>query len=487
MSAAPESDNHSSSILHRTPWRLPVAVRGQGIYYDLEGGQRIIDGVGGAAVACIGNGHPKVVQAMKDQIDKVAYTYNMQLSNEPAENLARSLVDSSNGAFELCVFVAGGSEAMEGITKLGRQYYNEIGQPQRTNYIARKLSFHGNTLGTLSLAYHPARRAPYLAIMNTVNFHHVSPAYAKRFQRPNETEEQYVERLRQELEDKFFELGPDTVIGFVAETVVGAATGAVPAPRGYFKAMKSVCDKYGALFILDEASYERHGSYGYLARLGIVRGWSIGGLSRAHYYIPINFALQPDIEAVAKGLGGGYAPIGAILMSEKVVKGIGGKSAFWPHGHTYQAHPVSCAAALAVQEVIRSENLLENIRKQGAYLGHLLQEKLRGPNALAAPFTFDIRGGGGFWGVEFDVDVPEATRLDLNGGHFAILVQGRALKNGLIVMGFSGGANLEGTKGEHIIFAPAFNITKEEVEVIVGTFVQSVEEIIEEHRIRVEI
>ncbi|KAF8623231.1 hypothetical protein AX15_006465 [Amanita polypyramis BW_CC] len=455
------SVHEPSSILFRTPWRPPVAVSGEGIYIDLEDGRRIIDAVGGAAVSCVGNGHPKVIQAVKDQLDKVAYVYNMQLSSEPAERLAKTLVKDSNGAFELCTFAAGGSEAMEGVIKLSRQYYVLTGQPQRTNFIARKLSFHGNTIGTLSLAYHPTRRAPYVAVMNSTNFHHVSPAYAKRFQHPDETEEHYVERLKQELEDKFLELGPDTVIGFVAETVVGATTGALPAPKGYFKAMKSVCEKYGALFILDEVMSG-------MGRMGTLHAWESFG-----------DGASPDIQAVAKGLGGGYAPIGAVLMSKKVATGMR-KPGFWLHGHTYQAHPVSCAAALAVQEVIKSENLLENIRTQGAYLGELLEEKLRGPNALTAPLTFDIRGGGGFWAVEFDVDVPEAAQLDLKGDRFAILVQARALKNGLVVMGMPGGATLEGTKGEHIIFAPAYNVTKEQIEAIVSIFVQSVEEIIRE-------
>ena len=196
----------------------------------LENGQILLDAVGGAAVTCIGNGHPKVVQAVKDQVDKVACTYilkcslcrdfnelldvyNMQLSNQPAEELAKYIVDSSKGAFELVGIVSGGSEAMEGVIKLARQYFFETKQPQRTKFIARNLSFHGNTVGTLSLAGHVARRAPYEPILNHEAFHHVSPAYAKRFQRPDESEEQYVERLRKELNDKFQELGPDTVIG----------------------------------------------------------------------------------------------------------------------------------------------------------------------------------------------------------------------------------------------------------------------------------
>ncbi|KAJ8487518.1 hypothetical protein ONZ45_g14307 [Pleurotus djamor] len=449
-----------TKILHRTPWRPPVAVSGDGIYITLEDGTTVIDAVGGAAVSCIGNGHPAVKQAIKDQVDRLSYVYNMQLSNQPAEELADVLIASGNGAFDLCGFVSGGSEAMEGVIKLARQFFHETGQPQRTNFIARKLSFHGNTVATLSLAFHPTRRGPYEAILDKDNFHHVSPAYAKRFQESGESEEQYVERLRQELENKFQELGPDTVIGFVAETVVGATSGVVVAPKGYFKAMKSVCDKYGALFILDEVMSG-------MGRMGTIHAWQSLGDGCA-----------PDIQAVAKGLGGGYASIGAVLMSKKISDGIRGQSGLWKHGHTYQAHPLACAASLAVQKVIADGNLLENIRVQGAYLEFQLKEKLLGPNAIAAPFTFDIRGAGGFWGVEFDFDSPAGKALDFKGGQFGILAQAQALKNGLVIMGFGGGSSLDGTKGDHLILAPAYNVTKGEVDKIVSIFVQSVEETI---------
>ncbi|KAI0306092.1 hypothetical protein B0F90DRAFT_1808594 [Multifurca ochricompacta] len=455
-----------TTILHRTPWQPPVAVSGQGIYIKLEDGREVIDAVGGAAVTCIGNGHPVVREALKDQVDKLAYVYNVQLSNEPAEELARLLIASGNGAFELCGFVAGGSEAMEGVVKLARQYWYEQGQPQRKNFISRNLSYHGNTVTTLSLSGHPARRVPYDGILQHENFHKVSPAYAKRFQHPEETEEQYVERLRQELEDKFIELGPDTVIGFVAETVVGATTGVLAAPKGYFRAMKSVCRKYGAFFILDEVMSG-------MGRMGTTHAWESFGDNE-----------PPDIQAIAKGLGGGYASIGAVLMSKQVADGIRDKDGFWKHGHTYMAHPLSCAAALAVQKVIATENLLENGRQTGEYLAQLLRERLQSPDSLAKPFTFDVRGGGSFWAIEFDLTSPEGKRLDLKGQRFAMVVQARCLERGLIVMGMTGGANIEGTQGDHIMFSPAYNITREEVERVVEIFVGCVEEVLRESATR---
>ncbi|KAI0629355.1 PLP-dependent transferase [Trametes polyzona] len=461
MSSANGNANHGprvSSILHRTPWVPPVATSAEGSYITLEDGRKLLDAVGGAAVACIGNGHPVVTQAIKDQVDKAAYVYNMQVSNEPAEQLAEYLTKSSKGAFDLVGFVSGGSEAMEGVIKTARQYFYEGGQPQRTKFIARQLSFHGNTIATLSLAYHPTRRAPYAALLNNDNFHHVSPAYAARFKGKDETEEQYVERLRQELENKFIELGPDTVIGFVAETVVGATTGVVPAPKGYFKAMKSVCDKYGALFILDEVMSG-------MGRMGTLHAWESFG-----------DGVKPDLQAVAKGLGGGYAAIGAVLVSKRVADGIRDASGFWKHGHTYQANPLSCAAALAVQKTIVAEDLLANVQKFGPVLGARLRERLQGPGARAAPFVWDVRGGGAWWGIEFDFESAAGAALDFGRTSFALAAQARAFENGLIVMAFSGGSSLDGTKGHHLMISPAYNVTLEQVETIVDLFVRSVEE-----------
>lgn len=451
-----------TSILHRTPWQPPVAVAAEGLYIDLEDGRRLIDGIGGAAVTCVGSSHPKVIQAIKDQLDSLTYVYNMQLSSEPAEELARFLVDTSDGAFELVAFASGGSEAMEAVIKLARQYYVEINQPQRRNFIARQLSFHGNTLSTLSLAFHPARRAPYADILDTDHFHHVSPAYAKRFQRHDETEEQYVERLRQELEDKFLELGPDTVIGFVAETAVGATTGVVGAPRGYFAAMKSVCHKYGALFILDEVMSG-------MGRMGSLHAWQSVGDGAA-----------PDLQAVAKGLGGGYASIGAVLMSPKVSNGIRGGSGLLKHGHTYQAHPLACVASLAVQKIIVEESLLPQVVENGELLSRLLHEGLLCDQALAKPFCFDIRGRGAFWGIEFDFDTPAGAKVNFKGQTFAMLVQARCLENGLVAMGMNGGANVEGTKGDHLMLGPAYNATPDEIRQIATLFVRSVEEVLRE-------
>ncbi|KZP16697.1 PLP-dependent transferase [Athelia psychrophila] len=453
----------TSCVLHKTPITPPVAVAAQGIYFDLEDGRRIMDGVGGAAVACIGSAHPVVVEAIREQAGKVNFTFHTQLTTEPAETLAKILIDDSKGAFAYVGFVAGGTEAMEAAMKTARQYFYETGQTQRSNFIGRKVSYHGASLGTLGVASNAARRAPYECILDQKTFHHVSPAYARRHQAGDETEEEYVERLRSELEAKFIELGPDTVIAFVAETVSGASSGVVPPPKGYFKAMKAVCDKYGALLILDEIMCG-------MGRVGTLHAWETYG-----------DGVSPDIQAVAKGLGGGYTPMGAILLTQKVAEGMRAKAGVWQHGYTYQAHPLCCAASVAVQRVIKQEGLLANITTQGALLGDLLRSRLLRVGSTVAPYVYDIRGRGGFWAVEFDVTASPA--LDFGGKRLGFLVEARCFQKNLMIMGMFGGANLDGTLGDHCMFAPAYNITSEEIARIVDIFVESVEEVIAEGRV----
>ncbi|KAG8901857.1 hypothetical protein FRB99_005034 [Tulasnella sp. 403] len=448
-------DKRESAILHRTPFVPPTAASAEGIYVTLVDGRRVVDGVGGAAVAAIGMGNRRVIKAVQDQVERMAYIYNAQCSNEPAEELARMIVDGSDGAFELC------SEAMEGAIKLAKQYFYETKEPKRRNFIARKLSYHGNTIATLGLSHHIARRTPYEEIIDHEHFHHVSPAYARRYQQDDETEGEYVSRLAEELEDKFQELGPETVIAFVAETVVGATSGVVPPPRGYLKAMKAVCDRHGALFLLDEVMSG-------MGRMGTMHGWQTYG-----------DGISPDIQAVAKGLGGGYAVIGAVLMNKRVADGVRNGSGWWQHGHTYQAHPIACAAALEVQKIIAEENLLENCRKQGKYMERLLKERLLSPNSPAAPFTYDIRGAGGFWGIEFNIP-PEKdfTRNMRLTKRFGALLQAKTMDKGLICIAMDGGA--DGYNGSHAILAPPYNVTKQQVEQIVDLFVDSVEELVRE-------
>jgi len=311
----------------------------------------------------------------------------------------------------------------------------------------------------LSLSYHPARKGPYEPILNNEVFHHVSPAYAARFKEAGESDEAYVERLRAELENKIKELGPETVIGFVAETVVGATTGAVPAPKGYFKAMKSVCEKYSILFMLDEVMCG-------MGRMGTLHAWESFG-----------DGVAPDIQTCAKGLAAGYQPLGAVLLGAKVAQGLKAGSGYMMHGFTYQANPMACAASLAVQKVIIEENLLERCRENGDLLSSLLRKRFAAPSP-AAPYIFDVRGGGLLWGIEFAGF--EGKYKPGSPARLAIALQARCLENGLVLMGFSGGADVEGRTGEHLVLAPALNCTAEEIEAIVEIVVKSVESVVAE-------
>ncbi|KAG8684277.1 hypothetical protein FRC09_015494, partial [Ceratobasidium sp. 395] len=424
-----------------------------------------------AAVSCVGNGHPTVVKAVQEQVEKVAYVYNAQLSNEPAEELARVLIETSpQGAFKQVGFLSGGSEAVEAMVKLARQYYYETKQPQRTNFIARQLSYHGNTVSTLALGNHPARRVPYEDVLDHQNFHHVGPAYYRHYAREGESEEEYVQRLKEELDAKFQQLGGDTVIGFVAETVVGATTGCVPAPKGYFKACREVCDKYGALLLLDEVMSG-------MGRMGTMHAWESFG-----------DGVAPDIQAVAKGLGGGQVTnrfdsprLGLFWFLPKSPKEFVMEAA--------TAHPIASAASLAVQRVIASENLLERCRERGAELEQLLKDRLRGPNARAAPYVSDIRGGGLFWGVEFDVPDEELPRINAayqrstgagdevsRNRRFGLVLQDKTMDKGLIVIAMTG--SVDGTRGDHAILAPAYNVTSEEIQKIVNLLIESIEELL---------
>ncbi|RYJ04462.1 MAG: aspartate aminotransferase family protein [Acetobacteraceae bacterium] len=419
----------------------PLAVRGEGIYLYDQAGREIIDGSGGAAVACLGHGHPKVIEAIKAQLDKLAYAHTALFSCESAEELADIMVGHAPGGLTHAYFCSSGSEGNEAAIKMARQYFLEVGQPQRTRFIARRQSYHGNTLGALSAGGNAMRRAPYAPLLSPA-FSHVSPCYAYRDREGTESDAQYVARLAEELEAEFQRLGPDTVIAFMAETVVGATLGCVTALPGYFPAMKAVCDRHGALLILDEVMSG-------MGRCGTLHTWEQEGVS-------------PDIQIVAKGLGGGYQPIGGILVHGRVVAGLNGGSGAFMHGHTYQAHPVACAAAVAVQQVIQGEKLLDNVQAQGALLEQRLVERFGNHRNIG-----DIRGRGLFWAVEFVTDraskAPFDPALKLNER-----VKQEAFARGLAC--YPMGGTIDGRQGDHAILAPPYIATAAQIETIVERF-----------------
>ena len=428
-----------SRLLHRTMTATPpTAIRGEGSWLHLSDGRRILDASGGAAVSCLGHGHPDVVAAVQRQVATLDYAHTGFFTNEAAEALADRLVGHAPGGLTLAYFVSGGSEAMEAAMKLARQHFVERGEPGRTRFIARRQSYHGNTLGALAAGGNAARRAPYAPLLADA-FSHVSPAFAYRGQRDDEDEAGYVRRLADELEAEFRRLGPANVAAFVAETVVGATAGCVVPPAGYFRAVREICDRHGALLILDEVMSG-------MGRTGSLHAWEQEGVS-------------PDIQAIAKGLGGGVQPIGAILMNDRVVAPIREGSGAFQHGHTYLAHPVACAAALAVQDVIARDGLLDRVRVLGARLNDGLTERFGNHRHVG-----DIRGRGLFQAIELVED--RATRAPFDPARRVnVTVKERALDLGLAV--YPGGGTADGRAGDHVLIAPPYTATEAEVDLIV--------------------
>ena len=429
-----------SRVLHRSLRGAPppVATGGHGVWLEAADGRKILDASGGAAVSCLGHGHKRVIEALQRQAGALAYAHTSFFSSEPAEALAEELVGHEPGGLAFAYFVSGGSEAVEAALKMARQYFVEIGQPGRSHVIARRQSYHGNTLGALAAGGNAWRRAPYAPLLSHA-FSHVSPAFAYREQRETETEPEFTARLADELEAEFQRLGPDTVAAFVAEPVVGATAGCVPAPAGYFRAVREICDRHGALLILDEVMCG-------MGRTGTLHAWEQEGIA-------------PDIQTVAKGLGGGYQPIGAMLATGRVVDALRDGSGAFQHGHTYLAHPVACAAALAVQQVIREDNLLPQVAERGALLDQRLTERLGNHRHVG-----DIRGRGLFRGIELVADRATKAPFDPSLKLHA-RVKAAAFERGLGC--YPSGGTIDGARGDHIVLAPPYIITPDEIEIVV--------------------
>jgi adenosylmethionine-8-amino-7-oxononanoate aminotransferase len=425
-------------VFHRQPKAIyPVAVRGEGIEIVDREGRRYIDASGGAAVSCLGHSHPRVIEAIKAQLDRLPYAHTGFFTSEPAEALADRLVEAAPEGMGRVYYVSGGSEAVEAALKMARQHYVEIGQPQRRRFIARWQSYHGNTLGALAAGGNRWRRTQFEPLL--VDVEHVSPCYAYRGKAPGETDAAYVARLAAELEATIERLGPETVIGFVCEPVVGATMGAVPALPGYLKAVREICDRHGMLMILDEVMCG-------MGRTGTLFACEQDGV-------------VPDLVTIAKGLGAGYQPIGAVLVSERICDSIEGGSGFFQHGHTYMGHPMACAAALAVQETIAEDQLLGRVRLMGERLRELLALRFG-----EHPHVGDIRGRGLFLGLEFVADraskEPFAPELRLNAR-----IKAAAMARGL--MCYPMGGTIDGRRGDHLLLAPPFIVTEAELGAIV--------------------
>lgn len=416
---------------------LPIAVSGQGITLTDASGKTYLDACGGAAVSCLGHGHPEVLAAMHHQIDRLAYAHTSFFTTEVAEELADVLIASAPPGMSHVYFVSGGSEAMEAALKMARQYFVEIGQPQRRHFVARRQSYHGNTLGALAVGGNAWRRAQFQPLLMDVT--HVAPCYEYRDRAADETPQAYGQRLVAELEAACERLGPENVMAFVAETVGGATAGVLPPVPGYFKAIRELCDRHGILLILDEVmcGMGRTGSLHACEQEGVV----------------------PDLLAIAKGLGGGYQPIGAVLAQGRLVDAFGQGSGSFQHGHTYLGHAVACAAALAVQRVIQRDGLLDQVRERGRQLQALLHQAF-GDH----PNVGDIRGRGLFWGIELVADRGSKAWFD-PALRLHARIKREAMAEGLMV--YPMGGTVDGRCGDHVLLAPPFITTESELERIV--------------------
>jgi adenosylmethionine-8-amino-7-oxononanoate aminotransferase len=434
-------------VIHRslraTP---PAAVGGQGCWLIDAQGRRYLDASGGAAVSCLGHSHPDVIAAMHAQIDRLAYAHTGFFTSEVAEALADHLAARAPEGLHNVYFVSGGSEAMEASLKLARQHFVERGQPQRTLFIGRRQSYHGNTLGALAVGGNEWRRQQFAPLL--VDALRVSPCYAYRDQRDGESEAQYTQRLLDELDATITAAGPQRVIGFCAETVVGATAGAVPPTAGYFKGVREVCDRHGVLWIADEVMCG-------MGRTGTLHAVAQEGAT-------------PDLLVIAKGLGGGYQPIGAVLAHERVIAPLRGGSGIFQHGHTYLGHPTACAAALAVQRVIERDGLLANVRARGAQLMSALRERL-GAHAHVG----DVRGRGLFAGVELVVDRQTKATFD-PAKKLHAKVKARAFANGLLC--YPMGGTIDGLHGDHVLLAPPFIVSEADVQTIVDRLAVAIDE-----------
>lgn len=438
-----------SPIMHRQPGRdLPIAVAGDGPYIVDAEGRRYLDACGGAAVSCLGHSERRVTEAVAAQLERLAYAHTSFFTSEPAEELAERLAAGAPRELGNVYLVSGGSEAVETALKLARQYFVERGEPERTRFVARRQSYHGNTLGALAVGGNAGRRAIYEPML--VPASHVDPCFGYRFRLPGESAEAYGERAAQSLEAELERVGPGTVAAFVAETVVGATAGAVPPAPGYFRRIREICDRHGVLLILDEVMCG-------MGRTGTMHAFEQEGI-------------VPDIVTLAKGLGAGYLPIGACLVSTRLRDAIEAGSGAFRHGFTYVGHAAACAGALAVQKVIEEDDLVRRCAIMGGRLADALRAAFGGH-----PNIGDIRGRGLLLALEF-VSERRVKRPFEPAEGVAGRIRDAAMREGLLV--YPGTGTADGARGDHILLAPPFIIGDEHVAAIVERLGRAIDEVL---------
>ena len=423
---------------------LPRIVRGRGSYLFDAAGKSYLDGSGGPAVFCLGHAHPEVNAAITRQLRDIAYGYRYLFTSSALEDLTEMVLRLCGGHFQDIVFSGSGSEAVEGALKIALQYFAARGLMQKRHFISRRRSWHGNTLGALSVSDFAQRRRAFEGSLLDVTF--VAPANAYRAPEGVAIAD-LARHLAAELEGAITSLGPERVAAFIFEPIVGAAGGVVPAPEGYAQAIQAVCRKHDVLMIADEVmcGAGRTGGWRALEQEGVV----------------------PDIMSIAKGLAGGYIPLGATLVTPRVAAPIHSEHGTYMTGQTFTGHTAACAAALAVQQIIERDALVDRVRSAGAEFQRAIRSALSKFDEVG-----DVRGRGFFIGIELVCDpvtkapFPAERALSFDVG-------ARAFEDGLICYPCSG--NVDGAAGDTIIIAPPYNASDGELEEIAGKLTRAVE------------
>ncbi|KAL7419006.1 hypothetical protein Q5752_006691 [Cryptotrichosporon argae] len=448
IDTAHEQTNLLYRCLHDSP--PETAVRAEGAYLWLDDGRKILDACAGAAVASIGHGDPRVIAAVAKQMSQLSYHHTSRLTNPAAEALGHKLVGHRPGGLSHAVFLSSGSEANESAIKLARQYFVEIGEPQREHIISRNNSYHGNSIGCVSLTGIPSRRAHFKPLLMP-NTSRVSPCYAYRYKREGEADADYAERCADELEQEIVRVGEGRVAAFFAETVVGASAGNIVPVPGYFQAIRRVCDKYGVLLVLDEVMCG-------MGRTGKMHCWEWEGVA-------------PDIQTIGKGLNGGYQALSAVLISERVIAGLRQGSGSFANGQTFQCHPSAAAAGLAVMNIFETDDVLQNCMERGAELRAALEDALG-----EHPHVGEIRGRGLFLSLEFVAD--KATKATYPADlPLAALLNDAIFECGVLVYSGFGKGTADGVRGDHILLSPPLTITSAQVAEIVAGVKAGVEDV----------
>lgn len=418
------AESHSD-VFYRSPRAAyPLAVKAAGLTIEDSDGRRYLDMSGGAAVSCLGHAHPDVLQAIHGQLDRLAFAHTTFFSNEPQETLACVLVRRFGQPRSRAYFVAGGSEANETAMKMAWQYHAAKGAADKRIVISREHSYHGNTFGALSASGNPGRRRASAAPL--VDWPRIVPCYAYRGREEGESDDEYAARTAGELKDAIEAAGPERVAAFMAEIVVGSSLGVVSAVPGYFERIRAICDEYDVLFIADE----------------IMCGSGRTGTFFAHE----QEGVKPDLVTLAKGIGGGYLPLGAVVAGERVAEAL--TAAGFVHGHTYVGHAAACAAGAAVQAVIERDRLLERVTELGEHLAAVLDARFG-----EHPNVGDIRSRGLFAGVEFVADRDSKAGFD-NATGLPETLRKAAMDEGLIC--YPGSITMDGLTVPHVMLAPPF-------------------------------